>query len=313
MAVARALVGRPRLLLADEPTGQLDHEAGELVVDALLAAADRADAALVVATHDPTVQARLDQQWTMSDGRLAELEGSSWSRLTWAVRLLTRQPGRVLAAAAGVAVAVGLLVSVGIFLASSKREMTTRSIATVAVDWQVEVQRGADPASTTSLVAGHPRVTDTATVLYGTTTGFEATVDGSTQTTGPGIVLGVPDGYPQQFPGEVRSLTGAGAGVLLAQQTAANLHAAPGVMVSIGREGLPAVSIPVDGVVDLPAADSLFQRIGATAHRAAAGAAGQRAARAGLPVAHHLRSGHRAATGPGHHPGARPARSPPAD
>jgi ABC-type lipoprotein export system ATPase subunit len=70
VAVARALTLRPRLLLADEPTGQLDAETGTHVLDILLAAADQTAAALVVTTHDPAVAARLDEQWQMDDGRL---------------------------------------------------------------------------------------------------------------------------------------------------------------------------------------------------------------------------------------------------
>ena len=73
----------------------------------------------------------------------------------------------------------------------------------------------------------------------------------------------VPAGYAAAFPGELRPLTGAAQGVLLAQQTAANLHAGPGDAISIGRAGLPAVQVRVDGVVDLPQADSLFQKVGA--------------------------------------------------
>jgi len=61
---------RPDLILADEPTGQLDHTTGEQVITVLLAAADELDAALVVATHDPTVTARLDEQWQMRDGQI---------------------------------------------------------------------------------------------------------------------------------------------------------------------------------------------------------------------------------------------------
>jgi ABC-type lipoprotein export system ATPase subunit len=70
VAVARALAGRPRLILADEPTGQLDHVTAAAVVETLLAAADHVHAALVVSTHDPTIAARLDDRWEMHDGRL---------------------------------------------------------------------------------------------------------------------------------------------------------------------------------------------------------------------------------------------------
>ncbi len=68
--MARVLAQEPRLILADEPTGRLDHATGARVLDALLTAADRTGAALVVTTHDPAVAARLTVRRTMRDGRL---------------------------------------------------------------------------------------------------------------------------------------------------------------------------------------------------------------------------------------------------
>ncbi|MFE2547618.1 ABC transporter ATP-binding protein [Streptomyces sp. NPDC059355] len=70
VAVARVLALRPRLVLADEPTGRLDRTTGRHVVDVLLAAVDEIGAALVVSTHDPAVGERLRTHWTMRDGRL---------------------------------------------------------------------------------------------------------------------------------------------------------------------------------------------------------------------------------------------------
>lgn len=79
VAVARVLAQRPQLVLADEPTGQLDHATGQHLIDVLLATTARIGAALVVSTHDPRVLARLDTHWTMHEGRLrmAATQGAS--------------------------------------------------------------------------------------------------------------------------------------------------------------------------------------------------------------------------------------------
>jgi ABC-type lipoprotein export system ATPase subunit len=70
VAVARVLACAPELILADEPTGQLDHQAAALVIDVLLRAGEELGAALVISTHDPLIADRLPEQWTMRDGRL---------------------------------------------------------------------------------------------------------------------------------------------------------------------------------------------------------------------------------------------------
>lgn len=185
--------------------------------------------------------------------------------MSWLGGLLARRRGRLLGGAAGVAIAVALLAALGSFLAASKATMTRRSAADVAVDWQVEAQpqANADPAALLRTVRAFPWVERALPVGFADTTGLQATVAGSTQTTGPGKVLGLPDGYRATFPATLRDLAGAPAGVLLAQQTAANLHARPGDTVVIGRAGLPPATVQVAGIVDLPQADSLFQRVGA--------------------------------------------------
>ncbi|MFE3526929.1 ABC transporter ATP-binding protein [Streptomyces sp. NPDC059161] len=76
-AAARVLAQAPRLILADEPTGRLDHTTGARVLDALLTAADRTGAALVVTTHDPAIAARLTVQRSMRAGRLLAPEETS--------------------------------------------------------------------------------------------------------------------------------------------------------------------------------------------------------------------------------------------
>ncbi|CAN5602247.1 ATP-binding cassette domain-containing protein [soil metagenome] len=76
VAVARVLAAAPRLILADEPTGQLDHRAAALVIDVLLQAADDLGAALIVSTHDPAISQRLPTEWAMRDGRLHGIHGA---------------------------------------------------------------------------------------------------------------------------------------------------------------------------------------------------------------------------------------------
>ncbi len=68
-AVARALVNDPALVLADEPTGNLDASSGAIVLDLLCAAAAAGRGVLVV-THDPAVTARADRVLALQDGRL---------------------------------------------------------------------------------------------------------------------------------------------------------------------------------------------------------------------------------------------------
>ena len=70
VAIARALANRPALLLADEPTGNLDSETSRSIVDLILAVAAETAAALVVVTHDAAVAGRMASAIRLLDGRL---------------------------------------------------------------------------------------------------------------------------------------------------------------------------------------------------------------------------------------------------
>ena len=72
VGMARALVHRPGVILADEPTGELDRAASEAVVDLLLAAQRETGLTLVVVTHDAELAERMDRTVRLRDGRLAE-------------------------------------------------------------------------------------------------------------------------------------------------------------------------------------------------------------------------------------------------
>ncbi len=75
VAIARALANRPRLLLADEPTGNLDSRNGEIVVD-LLDQLWQQGTTIVMVTHDPEVAARGSRTITMRDGRIVDDQSS---------------------------------------------------------------------------------------------------------------------------------------------------------------------------------------------------------------------------------------------
>jgi putative ABC transport system permease protein len=185
--------------------------------------------------------------------------------VTWLAGLLRRRTGRMIGQIVGVAIAVLLFASLGAFFTASRASMTARAVAAVPVDWQVQLARGTSPTRAIATVQAAPGVSQVAPVSYAETTGLAARRGGTARTTGAGVVLGIPDGYASAFPGEIRPLVGAPSGVLLAQQTAANLGASVGSTVRIHRPGQTAVDVRVNGVVDLPFADQLFQRIGAPA------------------------------------------------
>ncbi len=72
VALARALIARPPLLLADEPTGNLDGKTGEGIVDMMFGAAEEAGATLVMVTHNDELAQRCARTVVMDDGNLRD-------------------------------------------------------------------------------------------------------------------------------------------------------------------------------------------------------------------------------------------------
>jgi putative ABC transport system ATP-binding protein len=71
VAIARALVAEPRVILADEPTGNLDSETGGEIVSLLAGLAAERGATVIVATHNPDLAVRAPRRLAMRDGRIA--------------------------------------------------------------------------------------------------------------------------------------------------------------------------------------------------------------------------------------------------
>ena len=74
VAIARAVANAPRILLADEPTGNLDPRTSERVFSALTQLVRASGLAVIVATHNMDLAARMDRRVTLRDGKVVELE-----------------------------------------------------------------------------------------------------------------------------------------------------------------------------------------------------------------------------------------------
>lgn len=182
--------------------------------------------------------------------------------LAWVSGTTRRRRGRFLAATVGVALTVTTLAFLAMFISASRATMTDRAASSVAVDWQVALDNPADVGRVTDTLTARGGVAAVDPVQFYAARGLEATTGGTRQVTGKAAVLGLPATYTRDFPSAVRTLVGADNGVLLAQQTAANLHVQPGQDLTVLWGDKPA-TVTVAGIVELPQADSLFQKVGA--------------------------------------------------
>jgi putative ABC transport system ATP-binding protein len=89
VALARALANDPPILLADEPTGNLDAANGRHIIQILLDAHERRDTTIVLATHDPELAARADRRLVLKAGRLERVTARP-EALPWVAAAATR-------------------------------------------------------------------------------------------------------------------------------------------------------------------------------------------------------------------------------
>lgn len=80
VAVARALVTKPRLVLADEPTANLDHATAHMVIDTMRKMKDEFGTTFLFSTHDPKVVGEVDELFTLEDGLLVQHEDRGTDR-----------------------------------------------------------------------------------------------------------------------------------------------------------------------------------------------------------------------------------------
>jgi putative ABC transport system ATP-binding protein len=73
VSIARALANRPKLVLADEPTGNLDEATGNLIIELLRDLARKQDTTTVVVTHDRSLAERTDRRFRLAQGKLEEI------------------------------------------------------------------------------------------------------------------------------------------------------------------------------------------------------------------------------------------------
>lgn len=188
--------------------------------------------------------------------------------LKWLTASFTKRRGRMLGGMAGIAITIALLSAIGSFITYSGAAMTARAIEGVPVDWQIQLMQGTPESTLRSELAKITAVSAFEPVGYADAQGLKSTTGTSVQQTGAAKIVGISDSYKNNFPLELRSLVGAASGALITQQAAANLHVQPGDTVTIQRLGLPPVDVKIDGVTDMPNADSFFQAIGMPASAA---------------------------------------------
>jgi putative ABC transport system permease protein len=189
--------------------------------------------------------------------------------LGWTFGLVRRSLPAVAGAALAIGLAVAFVASLTSFVAASRADLTSRAAGRLPVDWQVQVTAYGDVAEVDRQTAALPDLRAHRPVDYAAVPGLEAAGAAGTRTTGQAQVVSLPADYAGTFPGEIRPLVGATTGVLLTQQTAANLAVVPGDRFSVQRPDGSLAILTVDGVVELPAADSFFQVVGAPANAGA--------------------------------------------
>jgi putative ABC transport system ATP-binding protein len=152
VALARAFSIRPRILFADEPTGNLDARTGGTIIDLILELNEAEGTTLVLVTHDPDIASRARRTILLSDGRIAEhgrLMSRFVRRMAWRETRGSRR--RLLLLTGAVAVGVAALVAVNSFAANLRESVTQQAQTLLGADLSISSRQPFTPRVTALL------------------------------------------------------------------------------------------------------------------------------------------------------------------
>lgn len=194
-------------------------------------------------------------QWKIRGGKMKKY-------IIWFYNFFFYNKIKIFGMTIGIALTIAFLSAIGIIIDNNNSLMTKRTIESLPVDWQLQISHNENIQDIKNIVNQAVQVNKMQVVNYAEVNGFFSQTNNTTQTTGPGIAVGISNNYFKLFPSEFRKIKGNDYGVLLTQQAASNLHADIGSKIVIFRKGLKPTSLIVQGIIDMPYADSFFQKIG---------------------------------------------------
>lgn len=179
----------------------------------------------------------------------------------YALRALIRAPRRAAAGIFGIVLAIGLLSSVFLFVSSSARDMTQRTIASVPVDMRAQaLTYGLNTHAAQDSLSKQPGVVAVQPLTMSHFSGSSATRASQTTSTASGPILAVNPGYFTTFPA-IRIVQGQfdPSGIVVSQDMGSNLGVRIGDIVTLRLPGAgPAYRAPVTGIANMKRADILF-------------------------------------------------------
>ena len=116
-------------------------------------------------------------------------------KLDWLKGLLRLRAGTIIAASAGVCLAVCLLALLGVFIVQSASSMTARAVSGIEPDWQVQLVGTTNAESAGAAITSTVKTRSIYKVDYADVSSLSSTLDGTTQTTGVGKAVGLDEGY----------------------------------------------------------------------------------------------------------------------